>query len=367
MAILISKNGKNAKKIEKSDFEKEDYLQKYIHENPESLPLYEIKEDIKLLIVAREFPTNSGPIDALGFDKDGEIYIIETKLFKNPDKRLVVAQILDYGASLWHSYSDFNDFISAINDKVNKKFDVSLSQKLEDFFGIIDEDVSIQIENIKRNLKEGNFRFVVLMNKIHDKLKDLIVFINQNSRFDIFGVELEYYKYEDFEIMIPKLFGTEVKKEVGSTSKRKFWNWESFSHQRLQKFGDEVLEVSKTIIDFSGENDIGVSWSSSNLGSFILTFDSESGEKKFYPFAIQGDGKIGWNVPHQGDKAPSPFNNTEKRKEILQRLESISGATVDVNNVNGYTALDFSIKSLSNEKVREKFFKILLWIKEELE
>ena len=60
MAIIISKNGKNAQKIDKSDFEKEDYLQKYIHDNPESLPLYEIKEDIKLLIVAREFPTNSG-------------------------------------------------------------------------------------------------------------------------------------------------------------------------------------------------------------------------------------------------------------------------------------------------------------------
>jgi hypothetical protein len=49
----------------------------------------------------RAFPTNSGPIDALGINKDGEIYIIETKLYKNPDKRLVVAQVLDYGASLW--------------------------------------------------------------------------------------------------------------------------------------------------------------------------------------------------------------------------------------------------------------------------
>ena len=66
MAIIISKSGKNAKKIEKSDFEKEDYLQMYIHDNPESVPLYESKEDIRPLILGREFPTESGPIDAIG-------------------------------------------------------------------------------------------------------------------------------------------------------------------------------------------------------------------------------------------------------------------------------------------------------------
>ena len=103
MAIIVTKQGKNAIKIDPSRFEQEDDLQTYIAQNPDSLPLYEIKEDIRLLILGREFPTNSGPIDAIGIDKDGEIYIVETKLYKNPDKRLVVAQVRDYGASLWRS------------------------------------------------------------------------------------------------------------------------------------------------------------------------------------------------------------------------------------------------------------------------
>ena len=66
MAIIISKGGMNAKKVEKSDIEKEGYLQKYIHDNPESVPLYESKEDIRLLILGIQFPTDSGPIDAMG-------------------------------------------------------------------------------------------------------------------------------------------------------------------------------------------------------------------------------------------------------------------------------------------------------------
>ena len=78
MSIIISSNGTKAVRVDRSTFDKEDYLQKYIYDNPESIPLYDIKEDIRLLILAREFPTNSGPIDAIGIDQYGELYIVET-------------------------------------------------------------------------------------------------------------------------------------------------------------------------------------------------------------------------------------------------------------------------------------------------
>ena len=130
MAIIISKNGRNAVKIDKSNFELEDHLQQYIYDNPESIPLYDIKEDIKLLILAREFPTASGPIDAIGVDRDGELYLVETKLYKNPDKRTVVAQVLDYGASLWKSSIDFNQFTAKLNEGTQKQFNTELQLTL---------------------------------------------------------------------------------------------------------------------------------------------------------------------------------------------------------------------------------------------
>jgi hypothetical protein len=122
MAIIISQKGKKTVKVEKSDFAKENVLQQYIYENPESIPLYDLKEDARLLILAREFPTASGPIDALGVDRDGEIYIIETKLFRNPDKRTVVAQALDYGAALWKHSSEFPRFLSILEEASQETF-----------------------------------------------------------------------------------------------------------------------------------------------------------------------------------------------------------------------------------------------------
>jgi len=294
MAIIISKNGKNAKKIDKSAFEKEDYLQKYIHDNPDSIPLYDIKEDIHLLILAREFSTDSGSIDALGVDKDGEIYLVETKLYKNPDKRLVVAQVLDYGAFLWHSYSNFDELARIIDEKVHEKFGISLNQKLIDFFKIDDEGVSILTENFKKNLNEGNFKFVVLMDKLHNQLKDLIIFINENSRFDIFAVEMEYYKYDDYEIMIPKLFGAEVKKDidVSSTRSGRQWNEEGFFGDAEKILDKKGLEILRDLYGFAKTKGM-VTWGKGTSATFSMRLKTSDFQRNIFTIFSKGRTWIG--------------------------------------------------------------------------
>ena len=104
MAIVVIEDRK-VLAVKKADFQKEkleEFLQKSIAENPEIVDLKQLDENIRPLILGTEFDS----IDVLGIDQYGNIYIIETKLFKNPDKRLVVAQVLDYGASLWRDYGN---------------------------------------------------------------------------------------------------------------------------------------------------------------------------------------------------------------------------------------------------------------------
>lgn len=257
MSLIISKNGKNAKRVNRTSFENEEELQRYIEENPESIPLYDIKEDIRLLVVAREFPTQSGPIDAIGIDKDGELYLVETKLYRNTDKRNVVAQVLDYGASLWkHSSEDWEGFREELERQTQKRWSMGLQQKLQDFFGIAEEETLTVIDNLSNNLNEGRFKFVILMDTLHDQLKDLILFINQNSKFSLFIAEMEYYKHEEYEILIPRLYGAEVKKDIAvrSSSCRLITLEEllsQFSNEEGQKlfveFRQSLLQLSPLI------------------------------------------------------------------------------------------------------------------------
>lgn len=248
MPIIVSHNGKNASKLDPISFGLEDKLQQYIYDNPESIPLYDIRDDIQLLILAREFGTNSGPIDAVGIDHEGQLYLVETKLYKNPDKRTVVAQVLDYGASLWRTLTDFDDFLLQLNNHVQKKFGVSATEKIQEYFSLSDDELSSVLEQMKINLDEGNFKFVVLMDSIEDRLKDLIVYMNQNSKFDIYGVELEYYQHESFEILIPKLYGAQVKKDV--TTKKA--NQSVISEEEfIQAFEPNIRDIIEKIINLN--------------------------------------------------------------------------------------------------------------------
>jgi hypothetical protein len=268
MAIIISKGGKRAK-IERSDFEHEDYLQQLVHKDPETIPLYDIKEDIRLLVLAREFPTNSGAIDVLGVDRDGDIYCVETKLYKNPDKRLVVAQVLDYGASLWKSYADFRGFVTTI-EKLGGK--VSLQQRLTEFFGLAEEEVADLLDNMRGNMHDARFKFVVLMDRLHDQLKDLIVFLNQNSQFTVYAVEVDYYKHEGYEILFPKLYGAEVKKPVGvSSTGRKFGKWDEgrFFAEAKKNLTPEQLKALRKLYEFSKNTADEIGWGTGVVnGSF---------------------------------------------------------------------------------------------------
>ncbi|OIO54800.1 hypothetical protein AUJ46_02325 [Candidatus Peregrinibacteria bacterium CG1_02_54_53] len=275
MAVIISRNGKDATKVDRTSFDSEDELQRYIYENPESIPLYDIREDIRLLVVAREFPTQSGPIDAMGVDKDGELYIVETKLYKNTDKRNVVAQVLDYGASLWkHSSEDWDGFRAELEKQSQKKWQIGFQQKLQEFFSITEEESMTLINNLSGNLDEGRFKFVVLMDTLGDPLKDLILFINQNSKFSFFIAEMEYYKHKEYEILIPRLYGAEVKKDVSVSRPRRgtvtlpdllarVENQESRS--MFEELRESILKLSPSIQEKINPTGISFWWEGSML------------------------------------------------------------------------------------------------------
>lgn len=281
MSIIISRKGAaTAQVIDKSDFEKEHNLQEYIHEHPESIPVYEIKEDKRLLVAAREFETESGPIDALAVDKDGDIYIVETKLYRNADKRTVVAQALDYGASLWKHMPDFGEFIGALDEASHARWKVGFQEKLQSFFSLDDGQIEPLLDAMKRNLHDGNLKFVILMDTIGDRLKDLITYVNQNSQFDIFAVQLEYYRHEEFEIMIPRLFGAEVKKEVGPPPPPK-WDEAMMIEDARQKLSEEDCDAFLKVYRFAKETADQINFGRGSYGTFSPIFRKLSNKSLF--------------------------------------------------------------------------------------
>jgi hypothetical protein len=213
VSIIIIRNG-NASRVAASEFELESEMQKQLHANPGILPLHEIREGAELIAVVRELPVSAGYIDLLGFDAEGEVYVIETKLARNPDRRTVVTQALDYGAALWSGYAEPPAFFSAIDDLLTRAGAPRLADAMRAAHGGDDAAASLALDRIGQNLSAGAFRFVIPMDRIHDELKDLVRFINENSRFTVYLVELEQYQTSDVTVVVPRLFGAEARKTV---------------------------------------------------------------------------------------------------------------------------------------------------------
>lgn len=303
MSIIISKHGKNARRLQRTSIQQEEYLQAYIHNNPDVLPLDELKDNLRLLILAREFNTASGPIDALGVDADGEIYIIEAKLDKNADRRRVIAQALDYGAALWASPEILMQQLSGSEWRT----------RLTEFLGGDEAVTAKHLAAVQQNAAAGRFWFVVLMDRLDDRLRDLISFVNANSRFKILGVELNLYQDGDLEILIPTLYGAEIAKEAAtdlktSGSPRVQGSRESFL-SGASKLAEDSAEKLKELLDWSTEYGRVVF----HPTSFGMVVESISAKPIFWVY--QTDGKIELNFKGLGEAGQKPF--VEKFGEML--------------------------------------------------
>ena len=362
MSIVISKNGREAKIVERSNVDKENFLQDYIHNNPEVIPVYEIQEDKKLYIAKREFPTNSGPIDALAVDEIGNIYVIETKLYKNPDKRTVVAQALDYGAALWKHFTDFHHFINLLDLDAQKNFQLSFAEKVQEFFGIDEASYEAFLEGLRRCLNEGDIKFVILMDSMDERLKTLIHYVNQNSQFDIYAVRLEFYKFNDHEIIIPKIFGVDIKKNVRGKASENQWD-EVTAFKEFERRGMTTeAQVARQIFDWASERCSRMWWGNGAVnGSFVPVHRISS--KDNYLFALFTSGKL--EIYFQWMLKRDVFENEAKRIELLNRLNKIPGVALSPESITKRPSIKLS--TLATGGNTEKFLEIYAWYLQEIE
>ena len=291
-SIIISQNQQHSQRIDESSFDKEDSLQSYLYDNPDIIPIYDIDEDARLYIAAREFSTEHGPIDALGFDHVGNVYIIETKLFRNADKRRVVAQMLDYGAALWRHATSFDAFLQQVDTYTKDHFGHPFREHYEQFFGF--DDASEQMLAMRDNLAEGNLKFVVLIDQIDERLRDVIMYVNQNSKFDIYAVDFKYYTHDQLEIVIPRLYGAEVKKTVAASgsSGRRQWNEADFFaavNGNRELVSPEQRSVVYALWKWAKRHDAQINWGTGAIwGKFSPVFKKIGHTRSFCSISIDG-------------------------------------------------------------------------------
>ena len=98
MSIFIKNNKNFYGSIEAEDFKKEEELGRLMIDHPEIIPVSQFTGyGGSFIPITREMKLETGELDVLGINKEGEIFLIENKLWRNTsDKKKVRSQAADY-------------------------------------------------------------------------------------------------------------------------------------------------------------------------------------------------------------------------------------------------------------------------------
>ncbi len=217
----ISDSGKILDRIESQvgDTKDESWLQALIHARPELLPLSDFNESIgELIPLGREIDTNAGPIDLLFTTSQGQLVVVETKLWKNPEKhRVVVAQVIDYAKELatW-SYEDLDGSVLSAARGMEENPARSIRDRIVPLLAEAERDFHEFQENLIASLNHGRFLLLIVGDRVSPNVAMLSAAIHGAPGLEFqFGlVELQMHPLQtdrDWPLLIvPEIVGRTV-------------------------------------------------------------------------------------------------------------------------------------------------------------
>ena len=297
--ITVKMNGRLIN-VEVKPFNDEQELRKSLLLNLDIIPVEEISdgEDRTIRAWRTEFPLRDfGSIDILGVGDGGGIYLIETKLFQNKDKRKIIAQVLDYSTGLWKYYGyNLDGFLETL--KENGQGDLPED---EDFY-----------RNLRQNLSDANYKVLIVMDEVTVQARSLIEFLNKHTDLKFLALEIKRYVGSDLEIItIPYIYGEEITREPPSPP---LWPPEKLRSE-IEKISDPKLkERLMKIMELALQKKI-FSISRGNTPQFSIKYV----EGKVLHFDIQGNVYAFFGI-NEIRKFPS----NEERCNFVKELKALN-------------------------------------------
>jgi hypothetical protein len=186
-------------------FDSERDLHSAVAAHPEVLP----SEDLglgPLVALGTELDFGAGPLDLLAADPQGRIVIVEFKRgTENPDVRKVVAQVLDYGASLWRtSYDEVSRRCAGADGPAVPDLAVIAAAGCARLDVPFDPD-AFQA-GVEAVLDSGEFVFLYVARDLDERTRRIMTYLAEGPRMKFFAVEVDYFRAGDgpAAVLVPR-------------------------------------------------------------------------------------------------------------------------------------------------------------------
>lgn len=178
---IWSINGNEATELNQaSQMESENLLENVLVNNPSLL-----MDD--LILVGRQTPTDSGPLDLLGVDGDGRLVVFELK--RGTLSRDAVAQVIDYTSDL--DSMELEDLASHVSERSGEHG----IEKIDDFQGWYSDRGFEDLESLKP------LRMFLVGLGVDDTTERMVEFLAKSSNMDISLLTFHGFAYNGETIL----------------------------------------------------------------------------------------------------------------------------------------------------------------------
>lgn len=337
---VFLRRGEGLVEMVEQRYELEDHLQELIERFPNLLAGDQVNPDAprRWLMLSREVavPGEDGGVgrwslDHLLLDQDAIPTLVEVK--RSSDSRIrreVVGQMLDYAANAvtyWNLDSLRESFEEAV-----RALDTEPEGEIAALVDDPDADYGEYWERAKTNLRAGRIRLVFVADVIPTELLRIVEFLNERmTPTEVIAVEIRQYTGGGEQVLRPIVLGqTAVARQRTSSGGSREWDEQSFLEELERGFGKQDAEVAREILDWSLKKVPRLAWGKgATVGSFAPAMTHAG--RPYWLFYVYTYGKF--EVGFQYMSRMPPFDQNDKRLELLRKLNEIPGVELPVDAV----------------------------------
>ena len=199
----------------------EAWIQNLIKNQPGVLPVHQIEAAFAGLVsICIELPVVSGFVDNLLITPQGNIALVECKLWRNPQaRRKVIAQIVDYAKDLskW-TYEGLQDAVYRSQAAGLGKGKPRSLYEIAAAGNEIEIDEASFVDTVSRNLRLGRFLLLIVGDGIQESVESVAAYLQQHAglHFTLGLVEIALFKMPDGGYIVqPRILARTINIERG--------------------------------------------------------------------------------------------------------------------------------------------------------
>ena len=369
--IYLLNGESNLIAMEESAYDSESLLQKLLADHPDLLAGEQInaEQPRRWLLVTREMSVpgeqdgaGRWSLDHLFLDQDAIPTLVEVK--RSTDTRIrreVIGQMLDYAANAV-AYWPVEEIKAKFENRCNDDGDDPAAELLE-FLGE-GQDVSTFWQQVKTNLQAGRIRLLFIADEIPPELRRVVEFLNsQMDPAEVLAIEVKQFVGESLKTLVPRVVGqteTARQKKTGRPGELRQWDESSFFADLSRRRGEQEAAVARRLLEWANEKSLSIWWGQGKTdGSFFPSYYSKFGQHALFSVWTYGTVEIQFQHMRR-----LPFDETEKRKELAERLSAIEGVSIPETTLDRRPS--FKLGLITELVNLEKFLAAFDWMLSEI-